>query len=70
MAILQLARVVESKTLTFVKAHLLLALLYMAREDFNKGRALPVQEFSRLTRANQKGPLYYMSIVKTEYRQG
>ena len=35
LAILQLARVVAAKP-HFVKAHLLLALLYMRREDYNK----------------------------------
>ena len=40
LAILQLARVVAAKP-HFVKAHLLLALLYMRREDYNKaGRSL------------------------------
>ena len=40
LAILQLARVVEQRP-HFVKAHLLLALLYMKREDYTKaGRSL------------------------------
>ena len=52
LAILQLARVVESNP-HFVKAHLLLALLYMAREDFNKaGRCL--YKILRLTRATRR----------------
>ncbi len=61
LAILQLARVVESNP-HFVKAHLLLALLYMAREDFNKaGRCL--YKILQIDKSNQKA-LYYMSIVK------
>ena len=57
----QLARVVESNP-HFVKAHLLLALLYMAREDFNKaGRCL--YKILQIDKSNQKA-LYYMSIVK------
>ena len=60
LAILQLARVVESNP-HFVKAHLLLALLYMAREDFNKaGRCL--YKILQIDKSNQKA-LYYMSIV-------
>ena len=40
LAILQLARVVEAKP-HFIKAHLLLAVLYLAREDYRKaGRSL------------------------------
>ena len=61
LAILQLARVVESNP-HFVKAHLLLALLYMAREDFNKaGRCL--YKILQIDKSNQKA-LHYMSIVK------
>lgn len=61
LAILQLARVVESNP-HFVKAHLLLALLYMGREDYNKaGRSL--YKILQIDKSNQKG-LYYMSLVK------
>ena len=61
LAILQLARVVEARP-HFVKAHLLLALLYMAREDFNKaGRCL--YKILQIDKSNQKA-LHYMSIVK------
>lgn len=46
----------------FVKAHLLLALLYMGREDYNKaGRSL--YKILQIDKSNQKA-LYYMSIVK------
>ena len=45
-----------------MKAHLLLALLYMAREDYNKaGRCL--YKILQIDKSNQKA-LYYMSIVK------
>lgn len=61
LAILQLARVVESNP-NFVKAHLLLALLYIGREDYNKaGRSL--YKILQIDKSNQKA-LYYMSIVK------
>lgn len=61
LAILQLARVVEEKP-HFVKAHLLLALLYMKREDYNKaGRSL--YKILQIDKSNPKA-LYYMSIVK------
>lgn len=61
LAVLQLARVVESNP-NFVKAHLLLALLYMGREDYNKaGRSL--YKILQIDKSNQKA-LYYMSIVK------
>ena len=61
LAVLQLKRIVEEKP-NFVKAHLLLALLYMAREDFNKaGRCL--YKILQIDKSNQKA-LYYMSIVK------
>lgn len=61
LAILQLARVVESNP-NFVKAHLLLALLYMGREDYSKaGRSL--YKILQIDKSNQKA-LYYMSIVK------
>ena len=61
LAILQLARVVAAKP-HFVKAHLLLALLYMRREDYNKaGRSL----FKILQiEQKQSQSLYYMSLVK------
>ena len=65
LAILQLARVVESNP-HFVKAHLLLALLYMGREDYNKaGRSL--YKILQIDKSNQKA-LYYMSIVKQNTR--
>ena len=61
LAILQLARVVEARP-HFVKAHLLLALLYMGREDCNKaGRSL--YKILQIDKSNPKA-LYYMSIVK------
>ncbi len=61
LAILQLARVVEARP-HFVKAHLLLALLYMRREDYNKaGRSL--YKILQIDKCNPKA-LYYMSIVK------
>ena len=61
LAILQLARVVEARP-HFVKAHLLLALLYMGREDYNKaGRSL--YKILQIDKSNPKA-LYYMSIVK------
>ena len=61
LAVLQLKRIVEEKP-NFVKAHLLLALLYMAREDFNKaGRCL--YKILQIDKSNQKA-LHYMSIVK------
>lgn len=61
LAILQLARVVEARP-HFVKAHLLLALLYMRREDYNKaGRSL--YKILQIDTCNPKA-LYYMSIVK------
>ena len=45
-----------------MKAHLLLALLYMSREDYNKaGRSL--YKILQIDKSNQKA-LYYMSIVK------
>ena len=61
LAILQLARVVEARP-HFVKAHLLLALLYMRREDYTKaGRSL--YKILQIDKSNSKA-LYYMSIVK------
>lgn len=61
LAILQLARVVEARP-HFVKAHLLLSLLYMRREDYNKaGRSL--YKILQIDKTNPKA-LYYMSIVK------
>ena len=61
LAILQLARVVEQRP-HFVKAHLLLALLYMKREDYTKaGRSL--YKILQIDKCNPKA-LYYMSIVK------
>lgn len=61
LAILQLARVVESNS-HFVKAHLLLALLYIGRADYNKaGRSL--YKILQIDKSNPKA-LYYMSIVK------
>ena len=61
LAILQLARVVEERP-HFIKAHLLLALLYMRREDYTKaGRSL--YKILQIDKSNSKA-LYYMSIVK------
>lgn len=57
----QLARVMAAKP-HFVKAHLLLALLYMRREDYNKaGRSL--FKILQIDKSNPKA-LYYMSLVK------
>lgn len=52
LAILQLAKVVESNS-HFVKAHLLLALLYMARRIIIRPGAACTR-FSRLTKATRK----------------
>lgn len=61
LAILQLARVVEAKP-HFIKAHLLLAVLYLAREDYRKaGRSL--YKILQIDKSNSKA-LYYMEIVK------
>lgn len=61
LAVLQLTRVVESNP-KFVKAHLLLAVLYMAHEDFVKaGKSLfKVLQIDK----NHPRALWYMSIVK------
>ena len=61
LAAVQLARVVSAKP-HFIKAHLLLALLYMRREDYNKaGRSL--YKILQIDKSNSKA-LYYMSLVK------
>lgn len=61
LAIMQLARVVQAKP-HFVKAHLLLALLYMGRGGFHQaGRSL--HKILQIDKSNPKA-LYYMSIVK------
>ena len=61
LAILQLSRVVEYNP-HFIKAHLVLALLYMSREDFTKaGKSLyKVLQIDK----NHPKALWYMSIVK------
>lgn len=61
LAILQLTRVVEDNP-NFIKAHLLLAVLYMYHEDFPKaGRSL--YRVLQIDRNNPKAQ-WYMSIVK------
>lgn len=61
LAVLQLMRVVEAKP-NFVKAHILLALIYMAHEDYTKaGRSL--YKVLQIDKSNAKA-LWYMSIVK------
>lgn len=63
LAILQLSRVVGENP-HFVKAHLLLALLYMEREDYTKaGKSL--YKVLRIDKNNAKAQ-YYMSIVKSK----
>lgn len=61
LAVLQLTRVVEVNP-QFIKAHLLLALLYIGREDYTKaGRSLyKVLQIDK----NHPKALWYMSIVK------
>ncbi|MFR5601316.1 MAG: tetratricopeptide repeat protein [Lachnospiraceae bacterium] len=62
LAILQLTRVVEAKP-NFVKAHLLLAVLFMAHEDFPKaGKSL--YKVLQIDRNNPKAQ-YFMAIVKS-----
>lgn len=61
LAILQLGRVVENNS-HFIKAHLVLALLYMGREDYTKaGKSL--YKVLQIDKNNSKA-LWYMSIVK------
>lgn len=61
LAVLQLTRVVEVNP-QFVKAHLVLALLYMNREDYTKaGRSL--YKVLQIDKNNPKAQ-WYMSIVK------
>ena len=61
LAVLQLTRVVEMNP-NFVKAHLLLALLYMVHEDYTKaGKSL--FRVLQIDKNNAKA-LWYMSIVK------
>lgn len=62
LAVLQLKRIVEEKP-NFVKAHLLLALLYMEHEDFTKaGKSL--FKVLQIDRGNQKA-VRYMEYVKS-----
>lgn len=62
LAVLQLKRIVEEKP-NFVKAHLLLAVLYMAHEDFTKaGKSL--YKVLQIDRNNQKAERY-MDYVKS-----
>ncbi len=62
LAILQLGRVVEHKP-NFVKAHMLLALLYIGQEDYQKaGKSL--YKVLQIDRNNPKASLY-MSIAKS-----
>jgi len=61
LAILQLSRVVERNP-RFIKAHMVLALLYIAREDYTKaGKSL--YKVLQIDKHNPKA-LWYMSIVK------
>ncbi|MBS6646441.1 MAG: hypothetical protein KH366_22940 [Clostridiaceae bacterium] len=61
LAVLQLTRIVESNP-NFVKAHLLLSLLYMAHSDYTKaGKSL--FKVLQIDKNNPKA-LWYMSIVK------
>lgn len=67
LAILQLSRVVEHKP-NFVKAHMLLALLYIGREDYTKaGKSL--YKVLQIDRNNPKAS-WYMSIVKRNTSRG
>jgi len=62
LAVLQLKRIVEEKP-NFVKAHLLLAVLYMAHEDFTKaGKSL--FKVLQIDKNNQKAQRY-MEYVKS-----
>lgn len=61
LAILQLGRVVESKP-NFIKAHMLLALLYMAREDYI-GAGKSLYKVLQIDKNNPRAQ-WYMSIVK------
>lgn len=62
LAVLQLKRIVEEKP-NFVKAHLLLAVLYMEHEDFTKaGKSL--YKVLQIDRNNQKA-VRYMDYVKS-----
>lgn len=62
LAVLQLKRIVEEKP-NFVKAHLLLAVLYMAHEDYTKaGKSL--YKVLQIDRNNQKAERY-MDFVKS-----
>ena len=63
LAVLQLTKVVET-TPNFVKAHLLLAVLYMAHEDYTKaGKSL--YKVLKIDKNNAKAQ-WYMSIVKSK----
>ena len=63
LAILQLSRVVENNP-HFIKAHLVLALLYIAREDYTRaGKSL--YKVLQIDKNNPKA-LWYMSIVKSK----
>ena len=62
LAILQISRVVENNP-HFIKAHLVLALLYIAREDYTRaGKSL--YKVLQIDKNNPKA-LWYMSIVKS-----
>lgn len=61
LAVLQLTRVIDSNS-HFIKAHLLLALLYMSREDFTKAGS-SLYKVLKIDKNNPKA-LWYMSIVK------
>lgn len=63
LAVLQLTRVVESNP-NFIKAHLLLAVLYMSHEDYTKaGKSL--YKVLKIDKNNPKAN-WYMSIVKAK----
>lgn len=67
LALLQLRRVVEHKP-NFIKAHMLLALLYMGRGDYVKaGQSL--YQVLQIDRNNPRAS-WYMSIVKKNTRRG
>ena len=66
LAVLQLTRVVEANP-KFIKAHLLLALLYISHEDYTKaGKSL--YKVLKIDKNNPKSS-WYMSIVKARTGQ-
>ncbi len=67
LAILQLRRVVEHKP-NYIKAHMLLALLYIGREEYTKAG----QSLYKVLQIDKNNPRAsrYMSVVKRNTRQG